>query len=76
MVSRAAHKLRGLRSVFSTVAADRASNLEDLANAGRFDECQLLVQQLKAMVAELIQPMENMSIESLQEHRPYLRRNR
>ncbi len=64
-LSRAAHKLCGLLSVFSTVAADKASNLEGHANSGRLDECPPLVQQLKSMTAELINRADSLSIEAL-----------
>jgi HPt (histidine-containing phosphotransfer) domain-containing protein len=60
-----AHKLCGMVSAFSTVAAAVASGLEDQAASGRLDECRPLVRQLEAMARELLQQVDGLSIEGL-----------
>jgi PAS domain S-box-containing protein len=65
---RAAHKLCGLLSAFSTVAGAVASDLEDQAACGRLEESQLLVDQLEAIVPQLIQQVDGLSIETLRRH--------
>jgi two-component system sensor histidine kinase/response regulator len=61
----AAHKLRGLLSVFSTLAGDAASNLEDQAALGRLDGAQSLVRQLESMAQRLIRQVDGLSCNSL-----------
>ena len=63
----AAHKLCALLSAFSTVAGDVASDLEDQAAGGRLDECRPLVEQLEAMVRELIEQVDGLSIDVLRD---------
>jgi CheY-like chemotaxis protein len=62
----AAHKLCGLLSAFSTVAADVASDLEDHAERGQLDEARSIVAQLETMALELIRQADGLSLESLQ----------
>jgi CheY-like chemotaxis protein len=64
-LSEAAHKLSGTISAFSTVAGAVASELEDLAAAGRLEDTRPVVMRLEAMMQELIGRMSGISIESL-----------
>jgi two-component system sensor histidine kinase/response regulator len=61
----AAHKFCGMLSAFSTVAGDRAANLEDLAASARLDEAPPIVEQLETIARELLQQVDGMSIENL-----------
>ena len=63
----AAHKLHGTITAFSTVAGAVASDLEDLAARGRLEEARPLVERLGAMVGELIEQVDGLSIETLRE---------
>jgi two-component system, sensor histidine kinase and response regulator len=60
-----AHKLSGLLSTFSTVAGAVASELEDEAAGGRLEECRPLLEQLEAIVRELLHHVDGLSIETL-----------
>ena len=62
----AAHKLYGTITAFSTVAGAVVSDLEDLAARGQLEEARPLVERLEAMVGELIQQVDGLSIEALQ----------
>jgi PAS domain S-box-containing protein len=61
----AAHKLCGLLSAFSTAAATAASDLEEVADRGEFDEARPLVERLEAMTRELNLRVEGLSLETL-----------
>ena len=61
----AAHKLRGLLSVFSTMADDVASNIEDQAALGRLDGAQSQVRQLESMARRLTRQIDGLSCDSL-----------
>jgi CheY-like chemotaxis protein len=61
----AAHKLCGVLSVFSTVAAAVASNLEEQAAGRRLDEARPLAGRLEALAAALVQEVEAASLEGL-----------
>ncbi|WP_165235406.1 ATP-binding protein [Aquisphaera insulae] len=61
----AAHKLGGLLSVFSTVAAELASDLEDHAASGRLDEAGSLVARLGPMLQRLVREVGDISYEGL-----------
>jgi two-component system, sensor histidine kinase and response regulator len=63
----AAHMLCGMVSAFSTVAGGLASELEDRAAKGQFEEAQPLVGQLTAMANALTSITSNLSIEMLRE---------
>jgi len=63
----AAHKLHGTITAFSTVAGAVASDLEDLAACGQLEAAQPLVERLGAMVGELIEQVDRLSIETLQD---------
>ena len=64
---KAAHKLHGTITAFSTVAGAVASDLEDLAACGQLEEAQPLVERLGAMVGELIEQVDRLSIETLRD---------
>ena len=61
----AAHKLYGTITAFSTVGGAVASDLEDLAAGGQLEDARPLIKRLEAMVAELIEQVDGLSIESL-----------
>ena len=63
----AAHKLHGTITAFSTVAGAVASDLEDLAARGQLEEARPLVERLGAMVGELIEQVDGLSIETLRD---------
>jgi CheY-like chemotaxis protein len=63
----AAHKLHGTITAFSTVAGAVASKLEDLAARGQLEEARPLVERLGAMVEELIEQVDCLSIETLRD---------
>jgi hypothetical protein len=52
-------------SAFSTVAGDRAANLEDLAARGRFDEALAVVEQLDQCATELARLAGGLTVETL-----------
>jgi PAS domain S-box-containing protein len=64
---RAAHKLHGTITAFSTVAGAVASDLEDLAARDQLEEARPLVERLGAMVGELIEQVDRLSIETLRD---------
>jgi two-component system sensor histidine kinase/response regulator len=64
---RAAHKLHGTITAFSTVAGAVASELEDLAARGQLEEARPLVERLGAMIEELIAQVDCLSIETLRD---------
>jgi HPt (histidine-containing phosphotransfer) domain-containing protein len=61
----AVHKLFGMVSVFSTVAGETASDLENLAALGRLEEAVPLVKQLETMVQQLLELASGLSIDIL-----------
>jgi CheY-like chemotaxis protein len=61
----AAHKLAGTVAVFSTVAGDVASELEDRAAQGQLEEAQPLAARLEAMTEELMRLVDGLSLEAL-----------
>jgi HPt (histidine-containing phosphotransfer) domain-containing protein len=61
----AAHKLCGIVSVFSTVAASVASNLQDEAADGRLNGSGQWEEQLQWMARELLRRVDGLSIEAL-----------
>ena len=61
----AAHKLSGMLAAFSAVAGGVASDLEDHAASGQLEEARPLVQQLEAMVHELLLLVGGLSLETL-----------
>jgi hypothetical protein len=61
----AAHKLCGLLSVFSKVAGDEASTLEDLAACGQLEEARPLVERLDTLTRELLDQMHDLSCDDL-----------
>ena len=63
----AAHKLHGTITAFSTVAGAVASDLEDLAARGQLEAAQPLVELLEAMVPELVEQVDRLSIETLRD---------
>jgi HPt (histidine-containing phosphotransfer) domain-containing protein len=64
-LSEAAHRLCGMMSAISTVAADVASNVEDLAASGRLEDCRPLLRRLQAMADDLMGEASRLSIEAL-----------
>jgi HPt (histidine-containing phosphotransfer) domain-containing protein len=63
----AAHKFCGMLSAFSTVAGDRAADLEDLAARGQLEEAPPAVERLETMVHELVPMTGGLSLESLRD---------
>jgi two-component system sensor histidine kinase/response regulator len=63
----AAHKIHGTITAFSTLAGAVASDLEDLAARGQLEEARPLVERLGAMVGELIDQVDGLSIETLRD---------
>ncbi len=61
----AAHKFCGLLSEFSTVAGDRAGNLEDAAARATLYEAQPLLEELEAMANDLVQVVRGFSLANL-----------
>ncbi len=61
----AAHKLSGMLAAFSEVAGGVASDLEDHAASGQIEEARPIVQQLEAMVHELLLLVGGLSLETL-----------
>ena len=59
------HKLCGLLPVFSTVAGNAASDLEDHAARGQLEQARPLVEQLESMVQKLVQQLAGLSLEAL-----------
>jgi Hpt domain len=60
-----AHKLHGTITAFSTVAGVVTSDLEDLAARGQLEGARPLAERLGAMVGELIEQVDRLSIETL-----------
>jgi CheY-like chemotaxis protein len=63
----AAHRLCGTVAAFSTAVGAVASDLEDHAVRGQFDEARPLLGQLEAMARELIEQVDSLSIEALRD---------
>jgi two-component system, sensor histidine kinase and response regulator len=63
----AAHKLYGTITAFSTVGGAVASDLEDLAIRGQLEEARPLVERLEAIIGELIDQVDGLSIETLRD---------
>jgi CheY-like chemotaxis protein len=63
----AAHKLCGMVSAFSTVAASEASELEDRAAGGQLDDSAALAKRLEAICQELIGMVEGLSVDALRQ---------
>jgi CheY-like chemotaxis protein len=61
----AAHKCCGLLSEFSTVAGDLAGTLEDLAAGAELGRAALIFDQLETTARELLQQVDELSIEAL-----------
>jgi CheY-like chemotaxis protein len=61
----AAHKLCGMVTAFSTVAGRVASELEDRAAQGQFEEAGPLVRQLETMAQDLMRVVGELSMETL-----------
>jgi HPt (histidine-containing phosphotransfer) domain-containing protein len=61
----AAHKFYGMLSAFSTVAGDRAADLEDLAARGLLQEALPVVEQLEQYATELARLAGGLTIETL-----------
>jgi two-component system, sensor histidine kinase and response regulator len=60
-----AHSLHGMLAVFSTVAGNLASDLEDAAARGQLGSARLLVEQLEAIASELLASLSNVSLRDL-----------
>ena len=54
-----------MMSAVSTVAADVASDVEDLAATGRLEDCRPLLERLQAMADDLMHEASRLSIEAL-----------
>jgi CheY-like chemotaxis protein len=61
----AAHKLCGMVSAFSTVAAGVVSDLEDRAALGQLEECRSLVERLSILAEKLIEQVDGLSVAML-----------
>ena len=61
----AAHKLRGMVVVFSSVAGAIASDLEEHASQGQLEEARPIVEQLETMTEELMRVTTGLSLETL-----------
>jgi len=61
----AAHKISALLFVFSTIAGNVASDLEDRAAQGQLDEAQPLVERLEALTSELMRLVGGVSLNTL-----------
>ena len=66
-LSQVAHKFNALLFVFSTVAGNVASDLEDHAAQGQLDEAQPLVERFQAMTRELIRLVGGLSLDTLRD---------
>jgi HPt (histidine-containing phosphotransfer) domain-containing protein len=60
-----AHKFCGMLSTFSTVAGDRAADLEALAAEGRLNEALTVVEELDESATELARLAGGLTIEAL-----------
>jgi CheY-like chemotaxis protein len=67
-LSAAAHKLCGMVSAFSTIAAELASTIEDHATANRLAPARPLVNQLADVSQQLADQARGLSVESLRGH--------
>jgi hypothetical protein len=54
-----------MMSAVSTVAADAASDVEDLAATGRLEDCRPHLERLQAMADDLLREAARLSIEAL-----------
>jgi len=63
----AAHKLCGMTAAFSTLAGGLASEIEDHAAQGQFEEARPLVGQLETMAQELTRVVGGLSLEALRQ---------
>jgi len=63
----AAHKLCGMTTAFSAVAGGVASEIEDHAAQGQFEEARPLVGQLETMAQELMRVVGGLSLETLRQ---------
>ena len=63
----AAHKLCGMLAAFSTAAGGLASELEDQAAQGRFEEARPLVGRLESMTGELMRLASGLSLQTLRQ---------
>jgi len=61
----AAHKCGGMLSEFSTVAGDLAGNLEDLAAGTQLEKAAPILDQLEAIVQELVTQVDRLTVEGL-----------
>jgi two-component system, sensor histidine kinase and response regulator len=61
----AAHKCCGMLSEFSATAGDLAGNLEDLAAGTQLDEATPILDQLEAIVQELVKQIDGLTVEVL-----------
>ena len=66
----AAHNLCGIIGTFSTKAGSVASQVEDLATAARLEECRPLVDHLQQLSQDLLNRVDEMTIERLQNQIP------
>ena len=69
----AAHKLSGMVAVFSTVAGELASELEDHAAQGQLEKAESLVRRLDAIARELLRLLDGLSIDTLRKAISHLR---
>jgi HPt (histidine-containing phosphotransfer) domain-containing protein len=61
----AAHKCCGMLSEFSTAAGDLAGNLEDLAAGTQLEKAAPILDQLEALVQELVKQTDGLTVEAL-----------
>jgi|GEM_PF-358008 len=62
----AAHQVSGMLAAFSSVAGSTASDLEDHAARGQFEDARSLMEQLETMCHQLIRAIDGLSLETLQ----------
>jgi len=63
----AAHKSCGMVSVFSTIAANQAADLEEVAASGQLDRASTILAQLETIVGELLERVDGVSVERLRD---------
>ena len=61
----AAHKCCGMLSEFSTAAGDLAGDLEDLAAGTQLEKAAPILDQLEAIVQELVKQIDGITVEAL-----------
>ena len=66
-LSDAAHQLRGMLAAFSSLISDELGQVEDLAEAGRVDECAARLPRIAERAKGVIEQLSSVSVQSLKE---------